>query len=231
MASSSAAQLVLDTPELLENIVSFLPPLELLVAQRVSQIWRGVITNSPTIQRLLFMRPDWSLETKSYNARRPINKPGERPRNNLMLRRILDGRYPTVTLKITSDAEQDSGASTRDDESSIDVPRKDKPSSGHWSWDVNITCPADRLPSIDPAVLYEHASWRKMYMCQPPCTSLHLVRRWQRSTKAAITCDTGIKMNLFMQKASQANEAWKTWTSSDMDYHYEGAIQCSSIQE
>lgn len=232
MAEPTATSRVLETPELLEMIVSSLPPLEILVNQRVSPMWHGVISNSPPIQRALFLRPDWSLEAKSFNAWRPVNKPGERPKNNRMLRRVLDGRYPTVTLKITNDDEPErEGMESPDDSFDLHVPRKSKSDYGHWSWDVNITYPGDMSPSEDPAVLYENASWRKMFICQPPCTSLHIVRRNQRSTRAAIECDTGIKMDLFIKKASEATELWKTWTSSDRDLHFEGAIKCSSIEE
>lgn len=47
---------VLDVPELLENILSFLPEREILTSvQLVSQIWRSSIVASPRIQRKLFL--------------------------------------------------------------------------------------------------------------------------------------------------------------------------------
>jgi hypothetical protein len=46
---------VLDVPELLENILSFLPEREILTSvQRVSRTWRSSIAGSPRIQRRLF---------------------------------------------------------------------------------------------------------------------------------------------------------------------------------
>lgn len=235
MAESSAAQRVLETPELLEMIVSSLPPMEILVLQRVSQIWHGVIVNSPPIQRLLFMRPQWELEGKSFSAWRPVNRPGDRPRNNRMLRRILDGRYPTVTLQITNDDEEpEHRVEVQNDTLGVTVPGRSRPDNGHWSWNINITYPADQLPSENPAVLYEKASWRKMYICQPPCKSLYLVRnsKWQKSAHPAIECETGITMQDFMDKVSKAKEAWNNlYIGSDRDWHLEGGIKCSSIQE
>lgn len=150
-----------------------------------------------------------------------------------MLRRVLDGRYPTVTLKISNkDEEEDTGVSAPEGTFGIDVTRKSKPESGHWSWDVNITYPADMLPTTSPAILYENASWRKMYICQPPVTSLHLIRRWQRSSTPAMECETGITMDFFMEKASKAKEAWgQLFIGGDRDWHFEGAIKCSSIEE
>lgn len=234
MTVPDAAQRVLETPELLEMIISDLPTLEILVLQRVSPVWHGVISNSPAIQKLLFLRSDWNLEGKSFNAYRAINRPGERPRNNRMLRRVLDGRYPTVTMKISNDdpEEQESGVRVPEDTAGIDAPRRSKPDVGVWSWDVNITFPADRLPASNSAIMYEGASWRKMYICQPPCTALHLVRRWQRSSSAAMTCDTGITMDFFMDKASSVKDAWHhLFIGGDRDWHFEGPIKCSSIEE
>jgi hypothetical protein len=53
--SAVALTQVLDVPELLENILSFLPGREILTSvQRVSQAWRAAILDSPLIQRMLF---------------------------------------------------------------------------------------------------------------------------------------------------------------------------------
>jgi len=229
------AQQVLETPELLEMIISYLPLEEILVSQRVSHMWHGVTTNSPPIQRMLFMRPDWILKAASFNAWRPVNRPGERPRNNRMLRHVLNGDYPTVTLKITND--NDGDRTTDDDDIvendfGIEIPRKKKLTSGHWSWDVNLTYPASKQPCADSAIMYEKASWRKMYICQPPCTALHLVRRWQKSSQPAMECEDGITMDFFMDKASKAKELGNgLFVSSDGGVHFEGSIKCSSIQE
>jgi hypothetical protein len=57
-STSSAVALtqVLDVPELLENILSFLPEREILTSvQLVSQTWRSSIVGSPRIQKSLFL--------------------------------------------------------------------------------------------------------------------------------------------------------------------------------
>jgi hypothetical protein len=52
----STTSRVLAIPELLENIVSFLPEYEILAnAQRVSRTWRSSVVDSPRIQRKLFL--------------------------------------------------------------------------------------------------------------------------------------------------------------------------------
>jgi hypothetical protein len=47
---------VLQTNELLESILAFLPPRNLFVVQRVSKSWRALIAGSPTIQRKMMLR-------------------------------------------------------------------------------------------------------------------------------------------------------------------------------
>lgn len=108
MDSLTAAQRVLETPELLEMVLSELPPTQLLISQRVNTLWHDLISNSPQLQQLLFMRPTWS-KAKPFNSHLPCeaNRPSERPRNNMMLRRVLDGRYPTFTPRVTSDKDEE----------------------------------------------------------------------------------------------------------------------------
>lgn len=48
---------VLQIAELLERVLSYLPPRNIFVVQRVSRHWKEVITASPEIQEMLFLRP------------------------------------------------------------------------------------------------------------------------------------------------------------------------------
>lgn len=236
---ATAPQRALETPEILEMILRSLPAIDLLLLQRTSRLWYGLIASSPQLQRTLFMRPDWDLEGKRNDPSRPINKPGERPRNNLLLRKVLGGAYPTMTLKmVSSDLQEEDDYLVRDPwELSPDFrPRRpdDKAPGGHWAWDISIAFPADRLPTSPascPAIHYENASWRKMYLSQPPATSLHLCRRWQRASDAAIEDEQGITMGTFMDKASKAKESWnERFIGSDRDWHFEGPIRCSRFE-
>ena len=118
-----------------------------------------------------------------------------------------------------------------------DAPTRDEILTGragseHWSWDVCISFPADKLPSCNQAVSYPEASWRRMYLCQPPCADLYLVRRWQRSLRPAIVREPGITMGDFFEEATKTIKEWhKSYISSDRDWHFEGNIKCSSVEE
>jgi hypothetical protein len=60
---------VFNTTELLENIISFLPPFEILTnAQRVSSGWRDTIAASPTVQTLVWQpRVDHVLSPSAFS--------------------------------------------------------------------------------------------------------------------------------------------------------------------
>jgi len=236
---ATAAERALQCPEILELILRSLSPVDLILQQRTSQLWYGTIATSPHIQRTMFMRPDWQLEAKRNNPKREVNKPGERPRNNLLLRKVLGDSYPTMTLKLVSPKAQEDEFLVRDPyELSPDiVPQKptDRESSlsGYWAWDVSIAFPADRLPdpAKNPAIYYENASWRKMFLSQPPATSLHLSRRWQRAANAAVEDQDGITMGTFMDRALKAKDAWnEVFIGSDRDWHFEGPIKFSHFE-
>lgn len=49
---------VLDTAELLEHILSFLPLKKLVGKQRVCKSWKALIETSPTLRRLCFLDSD-----------------------------------------------------------------------------------------------------------------------------------------------------------------------------
>lgn len=57
MATDAARKAVFNTPELLENIISFLPQSDILKAQRLSRRWNTAISSSPSIQIKLWLRP------------------------------------------------------------------------------------------------------------------------------------------------------------------------------
>jgi hypothetical protein len=59
---SSACSRVFSTTELLEAILSHLPPVHLLHAQLISRTFNTLITSSPKLQQLLFFRPSSTKE-------------------------------------------------------------------------------------------------------------------------------------------------------------------------
>ncbi|EMC93859.1 hypothetical protein BAUCODRAFT_212668 [Baudoinia panamericana UAMH 10762] len=219
----SAANHVLRLPELLEVILLSLSQKDILLSQRVSRSFRHTVQGSVNLQRALFFEPDWKLEGRvSFNAYRANLTPGKKPENNRLLLRAFPGCYPTVTLVIVNDSPTPN---------EMDIGRR---GSEHWSWDVCISFPADTIPTCSQAALYPEASWRRMYLSQPPCQNLHLVRRWQRCALPAIMREHGITMGDFFEEAVSAKlkELWHhSYISSDRDWHFEGNIKCSSLEE
>jgi hypothetical protein len=57
MATTKARDVVLHTPELLKNIISFLPVPDILTeARRISQLWNNVAADSPSIETRLWLK-------------------------------------------------------------------------------------------------------------------------------------------------------------------------------
>lgn len=56
MTTDAARKAVFNTPELLENIISFVPPAEILTkVQRLSRQWKEAVDSSPAIRGKLWM--------------------------------------------------------------------------------------------------------------------------------------------------------------------------------
>ncbi len=248
----SALIQVFHLPELLELILLHLSQKDLLLSQRTSLSFRHTIRTSPRLQKALFFAPDWNLESRNLVSKSKSNRPRGKPENNRLLLRAFPGCYPTVTLVIVNDGDgvqdSDSGGAVAQGQEELAGRSDGRRVSEHWSWDVCISFPgrfystsglirsdtlvADRPPNTSPAVLYPEASWRKMFLSQPPCTSLHLVRRWQRSLNPAIVREEGIKMGEFVDEATKTSCEWHhSYISSDRDWHFEGNIKCSSLGE
>ncbi|KAF2163199.1 hypothetical protein M409DRAFT_68520 [Zasmidium cellare ATCC 36951] len=229
----SAASRVFNIPELLETILLNLSIKDLLLSQRTSRSFRYTVAGSIRLRRKLFFEPDWNLEGRLFDAYASHNRPGRKPENNRLLLRAFPGCYPTITLVIVSDGASSEGGLTQSTLSG-GIARH---GSEQWSWDVCISFPADKKPNCSPAVDYPEASWRKMFLSQPPCQSLYLVRRWQRSKKPAMVREAGITMGDFFTEATQEQPSYDDWKwhqsyiSSDADWHFEGNIKCSSVEE
>ncbi|KAF2399352.1 hypothetical protein EJ06DRAFT_557205 [Trichodelitschia bisporula] len=81
-AYTTASHAVLLLPELLELILLALPPRRALILQRVCTTWRAVLSSSPSLQRVLFLRPTAPCRF-SFVSR------GEAPRVNHLLDTVL----------------------------------------------------------------------------------------------------------------------------------------------
>ena len=227
------AHQALGIPELLETILLNLGPRELLLSQRTCRTFRDTVQCSIRLKRKLFVEPDWTLEGQQFQPYSISNFPGSRPENNRLLLRAFPGCYPTIRLDMhpTNSRVGRGGAQQT---SFTFGGRRD---SEQWTWDVCISFPAVRIPDLNPAVLYPEASWRKMYLSQPPCTSLYLTRRWQRSSRPAMIRESGITMGDFFDEATKPapgcdNRKWhQSFISSDRAWHFQGNLQCSSYEE
>jgi hypothetical protein len=71
--SDASRQAVLNTSELLEGILAWLPPKQLFVGQRVCKQWRDAIASSPELQKKMFLRVEevprqnWGLKVDYYD--------------------------------------------------------------------------------------------------------------------------------------------------------------------
>ncbi|GAB1741696.1 hypothetical protein NU219Hw_g7109t1 [Hortaea werneckii] len=201
--SDSAVARFFALPELLEIALLNLPPRDILLCQRVSRSFRHTVASSILLRRAVFLEADsHALTLGDWASQKPVN--------NRLLLRAFPGCYPTISL-----------ARINDIPTMIDI-TLGRPGKEHCSRDLGISFPADKMPACHPAVDYPEASWRRMYLSQPPCTSLHLMRRWQRSTAPVIVREDGITMGDFVTEVTNPEAGWhERYISSDRDWHFE----------
>jgi hypothetical protein len=70
--AATAASDVFELPELLENVLSFIPPLEILHVMLVSRRWKDTVVGSPSLRKLLGLRP---LSTAKLSGLKPLSSP------------------------------------------------------------------------------------------------------------------------------------------------------------
>lgn len=154
-----ATNAVLYTTELLENILEFLPVQDLLLAQRVSQKWKAVINKSKTLQQtlVLFLVPKppdflWMLERRHTN---PTPKWPKRVPCTQTLPDSLPAGIEQLALFQNSQLNPLIFITEE-----IDIYQRAELSGGT---EVQL-----RKRIHGPAMKYPEASWRKMYIKQPP---------------------------------------------------------------
>ena len=246
--NNAATLRTLHLPELLEQILLHLPQRDLLLAQRTCTAFHQTITASPKLQRALFLAPDPHLPASPITYLNPstgTTSAHRKPKNNSLLLRAFPGIYPTVSPVLCN----------------LPPSREDvvhgRPGAEVWRWDVCISFPAGgagagagavaetegtTLPATaNPATAYPTASWRRMYLSQPPCTALHLVRRWRRCGRKAIERAGGITMGDFVDEVTAKGAVMagagagagergdeSGWSegliASDRDWHFEGTV-------
>lgn len=168
-STSSAVALtqVLDVPELLENILSFLPDREILTSvQRVSKTWRSSIIGSPRIQRSLFLS----------KGKKPAVSPMRFTGDNLEAIfgwAIYDSSVTTNHLfqdchSLYPKCRLNYRVGHFDMARHFDILVKQTGSHPTDYW-IDV----DMYPKGEPAFAHEpNLSWRKMQLCDPPITTV-----------------------------------------------------------
>jgi hypothetical protein len=187
--------------EILEAILSHLPPLDLVVATGVNMTFRTIVQKSPTLQRKLFLRP--------------TNKPRE------FVKKLEDGsKVAVATLEDFDGPADDSSANYDSDDQGDGHDNHDfgRSSTHPWvmAYEIAALCPL-LVPERDDIVghtidyagprvvclsrlapLAEH--WANMYLTNPPSTyvNIHLnyiggyARQYNISAFRYLHCETGI---------------------------------------
>jgi hypothetical protein len=157
-----ARQAVLNTTELLENILSYLPFQDLFVLQRVSRQLGAAITAAPGLQQKMFLRPQSATlkETWALEGDEKLGMNNRHHRGSLKFRRVdnsqttVDSRYhPRIpitlnpALAILGLLNLDARAVERAFVSGREI--------------VRVLC--------HPAAVREHSSFLNMLVSDPPC--------------------------------------------------------------
>lgn len=115
--TDASRQAVLLANELLEGILTFLPPKQLFADQRVCKQWRDVIVSSPGLQKKMFLRVDelpplnWGFKAEYWHPdpsrRGELRSLGDRP-PSLPWRQVTPVILSPHLKTVTYDGEEDS---------------------------------------------------------------------------------------------------------------------------
>ncbi|KAK7921264.1 hypothetical protein PG985_009286 [Apiospora marii] len=160
MASHTAQDTVLlEIPELLENILLHLDQRDLLVnAQRVCRQWRQCITETPSIQQHLFFLPEPASRTSSNSNANTDTVP--KPRQNP----LLAHDFPEWFMH----------GSTWPPDQRLCFIRTTEPYLRGFDRDQFFPA-LRRVTERLEAYTYPQASWRRMLLLQPPPNGIGLV--------------------------------------------------------
>jgi len=154
---SPPATTVFAVPELLENILLKLPPLDLLLAQRVNKTFRDQINSSIHIQRKLFFKKDPALDEYKGNVINPF------------LSRLVYHAFPhcgpCIREPVCAGEVNHCGLP---DYSMHDRPRSLDGTEGEDSVSVRVYC--NKLGVMEQHHSSKHVSWRRMLVAQRPLT-------------------------------------------------------------
>jgi len=147
MVSLCAMENVLAVDELLELILSFLDPRTLLLAQRVNQRYKNLISTSPSLQKALFFRPRDQKEVPVF-----VDDRTQRPYKYVRQNELLCWAFPAFFKGPEIDQS--------DFRFPITTTRSNLDSFRGFPW--------TRSQESKVAFRRKEASWRKMLLCDVP---------------------------------------------------------------
>lgn len=178
----SARLNVFGTPELLKQIMLYLPPLDIVIVQRVCKCFLATIAQSPRIREWLFLRP-------AHHDAPPVKLTWEEegavhPRTNTILAEDDDWMFEALAITSTT-AEQNpqavlSTALAHPSLTPLCFGKKstdtDEPLFFHYA-NLDLL----RLLDEDPS-----SSQRSMFLTQPPVTSISIDFTWRAERNPSV---------------------------------------------
>ncbi|KAK5680168.1 hypothetical protein LTS10_007095 [Elasticomyces elasticus] len=191
----SAFNAVLLTTELLEHILSQLPMKDLLLAQRVSSEWRDVICQSPLLQQQLFFLA--RREEFVWNLTLPDAKTG----SGHTLTRLSANTYHRTPDSYPN-------AIHAGDSNEMTVQLIDMYNLFDSALNVDKGLPPDTLELNCKLLAFSRptASWRKMFITQPPTHSIstHFEFEDLKIIEKDLVCPSGVTMGDIVKSIEEA---------------------------
>ncbi|RAH64688.1 F-box protein [Aspergillus aculeatinus CBS 121060] len=203
---------VLALPELLEHILFSLDERTLLTsAQRVCTHWRGMIQQSPVLQEKLFFKPGRRTASDAPESTTSDSAPAQQPTLNPLLIAAFPAIFRTNYL----------------------LPCQ-RPFRFSLRGIELITNPAKRTAYLRP-----NASWRSMFLQQPPAYSFGV---FQECSENPVTCEImksegGLRMEtlfellFFHEDLTLCNYPnWIVWWGQSASVAFEKVLESSSAE-
>ena len=166
---SSAVQAVVETTELLENILFFLPLYSLVTCQRVCKQFQALIGSSVVLQTELFRRPNdgrprWTAVRRS--GKDPMELVRATTQNGFLPSRSVDEKQSGSQRPLRLHLSRLHPFLQHIWLEEVDHQR--------WPTLIERVCVRSQEFELRHDLYFRagHASWLNMYLCDPPCTSV-----------------------------------------------------------
>lgn len=228
MTTDAARKAVFNTPELLENIISFLPSRDILTkVQRLSRQWKTAVESSPTIKNKLWMT---SCKTPAVQS---IGFTDEHiPEDPMWRQHARPMYYCDIILNSTlfSKVLHCKGAHALQLGSKNQYLSFQEPDNNGGAWAFSTILFYSNVPSQQNELTLS-PTWKSMYLTDPPITtgmlSLHprsLALHGPDDVYLHLTDETGITLGLVYDTIFETVEAQygATVTSGDLKHFLAG---------